>query len=311
MEIRKAVIFGATGATGKHIARELHNHGIVTRVVSRSHFNLDRVFADMDVETVVADLQDESAAKQASDACEVIFHCVGLPVERFRDHIPISRNTISAMQAAGARGILVSSFWSYGPTQTHPVSEAHPRHPKSKKERIRKEQEDIFLEAGAAVTILPDFYGPDTEIGFLNPALRAIEAGETANWIGNLDRPRELIYVPDAAFPIVELALRNEAYGERWNVAGPGAVTPRQLIERAAAYCGTKPRVRTANRPLLTLLGLFNSQLRAIKELYSLYMNPPILDTSRLRSLIGDYPVTPYEEGIRKTIDWIRENPKS
>jgi nucleoside-diphosphate-sugar epimerase len=161
------------------------------------------------------------------------------------------------------------------------------------------------------VTILPDFYGPDAEIGFLNPALRAIAAGKRANWIGKLNGLRELIYVPDAAFPIVELALRDEAYGERWNVAGAGAVTPRRLIERAAAYCGTKPKVRTANRPLLTLLGLFNLQVRAIKELYPLYMNPPILETSKLRGLIGNYPVTSYEEGIRKTIDWIRESPKS
>lgn len=169
----------------------------------------------------------------------------------------------------------------------------------------------MFQAAGAAVAILPDFYGPDAEIGFFNPALRAIEAGKTANWIGKLDGLRELIYVPDAAFPIVELAVRDTAYGQRWNVAGPGPVTPRRLIEIAAQYCETKPRVRTANRPLLTLLGLFNSDVRAIRELYPLYMNPPILDASKLKGLIGEYPFTSYEEGIRKTIDWIRENRKS
>jgi len=84
------------------------------------------------------------------------------------------------------------------------------------------------------VTILPDFYGPDAEIGLLNRALRAIEAGKTANWIGKLGGLRELIYVSDAAFPIVELARYDIAYGERWNVAGPGAITPRQLLQMAA-----------------------------------------------------------------------------
>lgn len=41
MEIRKAVIFGATGAMGKALARELRTRGIRTRVVSRSHSNLE------------------------------------------------------------------------------------------------------------------------------------------------------------------------------------------------------------------------------------------------------------------------------
>jgi nucleoside-diphosphate-sugar epimerase len=85
---------------------------------------------------------------------------------------------------------------------------------------------------------LPDFYGPNAEIGFLNPTLRAIEAGKIANWIRKLDGLRELIYVPDAALPIVELTQYDIAYGERWNGAGAGAITPRQLLEMTAAYCG-------------------------------------------------------------------------
>jgi nucleoside-diphosphate-sugar epimerase len=59
------------------------------------------------------------------------------------------------------------------------------------------------------------------------------------------------------------------------------------------------------------MLGLFNAQLREIKELYPLYMNPPILNAAKLKGLIGNYPVTSYEQGIRKTIRWIRENSKS
>jgi uncharacterized protein YbjT (DUF2867 family) len=50
MEIRKAVIFGATGATGRQIARELLRRDIRTRVVSRSRTNLEGAFGGMDVE---------------------------------------------------------------------------------------------------------------------------------------------------------------------------------------------------------------------------------------------------------------------
>ena len=158
MEIRKAVIFGATGATGKQIARELLRRDIKTRVVSRNRSNLEGAFGGMAVESVVANLRDPEAAGRAADSCHVIFHCVGLPVERFRDHLSISKNTIRAMQATGAKGVLIGSFWSYGPSQSNPIHESQPRRPRSEKERIRKDQEDMFQAAGAVVTILPDFY---------------------------------------------------------------------------------------------------------------------------------------------------------
>jgi len=267
---------------------------------------LEEAFSGVEVEVVEADLKSPEAAKRAADSCQVIFHCVGVPVQRFGDHLPLARNTAAAMLSTGARGVLIGSFWSYEPILGNPVPETHPRLSKTQKGRIRQEQEDILQEAGAAVTILPDFYGPFADQGFLNPALRAVDAGKTADWIGDLDRTRELIYVPDCAFPIVELATRESAYGERWNVVGPGSITPRELFRIVEAYCGKEPRVRTAGRFLLNLLSLVISDLREIRELYPLYMNPPLLDSRKLRALIGDYPVTSYEQGIEQTVDWIR-----
>ncbi len=307
MQIDKVAVLGATGATGFYLTRELLKRQIQVRVVSRSREHLETRFRGLDVEVVPADLTDPEATQRAAETCDLLFHCVGLPVDRFSDHLVISRHVVGAAQAAGARLVLLGAFWSYGPTRSNPVKEEGPRRPSAVKARIRKEQEDLFQTAGAAVAILPDFYGPLADIGFVNPALRAIVAGKAANWIGNLDRPRELIYVPDLGFPIVELAMREDAYGERWNVAGPGAVIPRYLFETAGKLCGREPKVRIANSIMLAVLGLFNRDIRAMRELYPIYMHPPILDARKLRRLIGDYPVTSYEEGIRRTLEWIRE----
>ncbi|MEJ2082590.1 MAG: NAD-dependent epimerase/dehydratase family protein [Acidobacteriota bacterium] len=307
MQIDKAAVLGATGATGFYLTRELLRRQIHVRVVSRSREHLEARFRGLDVEIVPADLMDPEAASRAVETCDLLFHCVGLPVDRYPDHLVITRNVVEAARKANARCLLLGAFWSYGPARSNPVKEDGPRNPTSLKARIRMEQEDLFQMAGAAVAILPDFYGPQADIGFVNPALRAIAAGKPANWIGTLDRPRELIYVPDLGFPIVELALREEAYGERWNVSGPGAVIPRDLFETAGRLCGREPKIRVANRLLLAVFGLFNRDVRALRELYSLYMHPPILDARKLHHLIGDYPITSYEEGIRRTLEWIRE----
>lgn len=307
MQIEKAAVLGATGCTGFYLTRELLRREIHVRVVSRSRDNLEERFRGLDVEMHSADLSDAAATRRATDGCGLLLHCVGLPMDRFPDHLVISRNVIAAARETKARMTLLSSFWSYGPTRSNPVKEEGPRRPGAVKSRIRKEQEDLFQAAGGVVAILPDFYGPRADIGFVNLALRALAAGKAANWIGDLDWPRELIYVPDLAFPVVELSLREEAGGERWNVGGPGAVIPRYLFETAGELCGRSPKVRTANRLLLAILGLVNRDVRSMRELYPLYLHPPILDGRKLRRLIGDYPVTSYEEGIRRTLEWIRD----
>lgn len=58
----RAVVFGATGTTGREIVRELRRRDIATRAVSRSSEKLARDFGDLDVERHAADLADPSAA---------------------------------------------------------------------------------------------------------------------------------------------------------------------------------------------------------------------------------------------------------
>jgi nucleoside-diphosphate-sugar epimerase len=78
------------------------------------------------------------------------------------------------------------------------------------------------------------------------------------------------------------------------------------MLETAARERGTKVKVRVANRPILALLSLVNSEIRGIKDLYTLYMSPPILDGSKLRRLLGDFPATLYHAGVSRTLEWLR-----
>lgn len=307
MDIKKALVLGATGATGKNITRELVRRKINVRVSSRNRNRLQQAFGDLPVEIYPLNLSDGEAARRAAEGCDLLFHCVGLPAGRFQDHLDLTRNTVAAMRASGAGGLLISSFWSYWPLPGRSVQESDSRRPESEKGIIRRDQEDLFRDSGGAVAILPDFYGPEVDIGLLNPALQAICHGKTANWIGEVDHPRELIFVPDCGFPLVELASHDEAFGQSWNVPGADAATARDLFQLAADHCGTSPRFRTAGPGMLKLLGLFSAQIRAMQEMYPLYRKAPLLDGSKLQRLIGKWPSTPYSEGIPKTIEWLRK----
>ncbi|MGD2215676.1 MAG: NAD(P)H-binding protein [Gemmatimonadales bacterium] len=302
--MERAAVFGATGATGRELVRELCRRGVDVRAVSRSPENLERHFGQLDVERRAADLNDAAAAVEVAAGCDLIFHCVGLPMERFADHVTLTRHTAAAMSAHSARGVLVTSYWSYGPGDDAPMSEDRGLAPGSEAARVRKEQEGVMLDAGACVARLPDFFGPGAEISPANDALRSLHAGKAVLWPGDPDAPRDLIFIPDAGRQLCELATREEVYGQAWNVPGSGAERPRATLELAARIKGVRLRLRRGRRWMLTLAGLFDRDIRAFKDVLPLYEQPAILDTTRFRRLVKDCRTTPYEEAIRRTFAW-------
>ena len=92
---------------------------------------------------------------------------------------------------------------------------------------------------------LPDFHGPHADIGLANPVFRAALAGKTANWVGPDNTPHEFVYVPDTGPAIVDLALREDCYGEAWNYGGPGAINTMDFITRIYRAAGVDRRGST------------------------------------------------------------------
>lgn len=302
--MKKAAVLGATGATGREIARELVRRGVPVRVVSRSAENLARDFGDLDVERHAADLVDPHAARAAAADADLLFHCVGLPAETMHLLGPIAENVAATTTETGARGVLVTSYWSYEPVRETPIREDHPREPRAVKCRYRKEEEDAFAAAGAAVVCLPDFYGPgaSAEVSLLNQAVRSIATGMPANWVGSLDAERDFLYLPDLGRPIVDLALADGDVSGRWHLTGSGAAVPRDLLAAAAKAAGAPLKVRRLGPGLAFALGLVSRQIRALRELIPLYSNPAVMDGAKLRARIGEWPVTPYAESIPATL---------
>ena len=308
MDIGKAVVFGATGATGRSITAELVARGIPVRVVSRSEQNLERDFGALDVERHAADVTDAGAATRAADGCDVIIVAVGAHLPHFAVHIQVARATVAAMQATSARCLLITGYWAFAPIRALPLRESSPRNPTNVKTRLRKQQEDILHGAGAGIVHLPDFYGPGVSptSAMLNGAMQSVLNGKTAMWPGDPEAVREFIYMPDVGPAVCDLAAHEEAYGEGWIVAGAGPITPRRAVQAAAAYAGAKANVRPVPRVMIKLAGLFNRNIRAFQDVLPIYQAPVYYDASKARALLGTLSITPYERGLAATVDWLR-----
>lgn len=304
--MNKAVILGATGPTGNELARVLTGRGVDTRVVSRSAERLDAMFGDVSVERAAHDLLSSEGAARAVAGCDTAFVCVGLPLDQIEAHGEIARRVTDAAGVTGTRIVHVSSYWGYLPQQGPVISEDHPRRGGGLPIRARREAEDLYGAAGAAVVNLPDFYGPYVHVSTLQMALREAVAGKPMRWVGGRTVAREYVYIPDAMRIVVDLALRDEAYGRRWVVPTAGPLNANDVADIAERALGRPVKVQAAGLWLLRAMSLFSSQLRALLPLLPSYASPVHYDGSRLQRLIGEVPATPYAMGIGSTLEWLQ-----
>jgi len=148
-----------------------------------------------------------------------------------------------------------------------------------------------------AIFLLPvNLYGPGDnfhpDTSHVIPALvrkcvEAVEAGkaEITCW-GDGSPSREFLYVGDCADGIIAAAERYDK-PEPVNLGSGREITIKDLVERIAAVVGFRGRiVWDATRP--------NGQPRRC------------LDVSRAEREFGFHATTPFDEGLRKTIEWYR-----
>ncbi|MBV8155986.1 MAG: NAD(P)H-binding protein [Candidatus Eremiobacteraeota bacterium] len=305
-------LFGAGGAIGHVLARELDRESISYRVVGR---NVERLKKDFpNAEAASADFFSGEGVAGAAKGIDTVFYLAGAPYTEFEKHPVMVRHALDGAQAAGVRRFVhVAPVYSYGPALATPVSESQPHRPETKKGRYRLEQEQAVLERNGPelatlVVHLPDFYGPHADLSYANAFMREALAGKTASFVGPLNVKREFIYVPDAAAPLLQLASLDDAYGRCWNLGGQeiGAQT---FVDTVYSTLRTKPKMRSVSKFMLQTIGIGVPFMREVAEMYYLFEGGFILDDSALRRHLGDYSKTSFADGIATTIEWMKATP--
>ena len=72
---------------------------------------------------------------------------------------------------------------------------------------------------------------------------------------------------------------------------------------------GQEPKIRVANGMLLTMLALFNSDMRRLKkEKVYQFTTPWLVDSSKYERTFGK-EVTPHQDAVRETVAWFKDHP--
>src|SRR4051812_20908693 len=298
------VVLGATGGAGHALVTELARQGRRVRAVSRRASEP----WPKGVEAVTADILRADEVRKACRDAAVVYHAANVPYSQWQQVLPaMTESVIAGASAADAVLVVVDNLYMYGPPGA-PLTEDSPRQASGPKGQLRARLEDTFLAAhttgrvGVAIGRGSDFYGPHANSAATLLAIEPALRGKTASWLGSLDAPHPLSYLPDFARGLVTLGTNARAWGEVWHIPSGPPVTGRTFIAEVFEALGQPPRMRRLGRGMLTLAGLVNRQIREAREVLYQFEQPFVMDASKFERVFGG-SVTPLREGVRQTID--------
>ena len=321
-----ALVTGGHGFVGSHLARELLSRGEVVRVLDRPgprtadvggirRSGLDLLGIRDDIELVEADLRDVAGVTGAVAGVDSVFHLaaqtiVGVaresPLDTFEVNVRGAWNVFEACRAAEVGRILfASSDKAYGSSPELPYLEDFPLRASFPYD-ASKAAADIVARSYArayglplAVTRFANVYGggdlnfsrlvPETVVAVLDgrrPVIRSDGSPE-----------RDFLHVDDAvaAYLAIAAALEsNGTAGQAFNAGGDRPHSVREVVELVAAAGGgeVEPYYEGEGNPD----GEIDRQF---------------VDSTKLRELTGWRPDVELADGLRRTLDWYRENPEA
>lgn len=308
----KHVVFG-TGAIGTALADALVDQGHEVVAVNRS----GHAATASGVEVIAGDAIDRAFTKSVAEGAEVIYQCLNPPYTKWPELFPaLQAGVFDAAAASGAKLVSLENLYMYGPTDGAPLTEDLPYAATGSKGKVRARMAQDLLDAHqsgivrVAMGRASDYFGPRGLVSAMGervfyPAL----AGKKASVMGDPDQPHTYSYIPDIAAGLATLGSDERADGKAWHLPNAPAETTRGFIEGVFAATEADPQIQAMPRFMMNLVGLFNGNVRELKEMMYEFEEPFVVDSSAFESTFGQ-SATPLEEAISTTVDWFRENPK-
>ncbi|MGB8982899.1 MAG: GDP-mannose 4,6-dehydratase, partial [Anaerolineales bacterium] len=255
------------------------------------------------------DLRDLDAVHKSVKGCELVFHLGALisipysylhPVEVAESNFIGTLNVLIACHDFGVQRLLhTSTSEVYGTARTAMIDESHPLQGQSpysaSKIGADKLAESFYCTYELPVVTVRPFntYGPRQSARAVIPAIitQAI-AGNTIR-LGSTNTIRDFTYVGDTVNGFLCAAIAKDVDGRTFNLGTGDAISIASLAERIIQKVGTQAKVEVD-------LARLRPPKSEVKRLLS--------DNSLARECLGWKPTVNLDDGLDRTIVWIREN---
>ncbi len=307
------LVTGGAGFIGSHIAEELLRRGDKVRIIDNlstgKRENVEALHGP--VEFIEADLCDERAVRKAVAGCEFVFHEAAIPSVPRSIEDPLGSNRasvdgtlkllIAARDAKVRRLVYASSSSVYGDTPTLPKHESMPTVPISPYGVAKLTAEHycrVFTICYGFETVSLRYFnvfGPRQDpksmyAGVIPVFVRELLAGRAPTIFGDGAQTRDFTYVANVVQANLKAAAAPKAAGGVFNAGAGGQVSVNELYLLIARILGvTSPAVLAPERS------------GDIRHSYA--------DISAARDVLGYRPDLSVEDGLRRTIEWLKTVP--
>ncbi len=313
----KALVTGASGFIGSHLVELLVREGYSVRAMTRytsenRRGNLALLPPDIleHVEVYPADLRDAEAVSLAVDGVDVIFHLGAIisipysyqhPEETVSVNIQGTLNVLQAMRQHGtARGVIVSTSEVYGSAKYVPIDEKHPLQPQSPYAATKIGAEALSISfqrtyETPVVVIRPfNTYGPRQSTRAVIPTIITQALTKPVVSLGAIHTVRDYTYAADTARGLMLGSRSDAALGQVVNLGTGQSVRIGDVAQKIIDLIG-RPVTISANEGQRLRPGA--SEVQRLES-----------DNRLAASLFGWSPQVSLEDGLGRTIAWMRDH---
>ncbi len=306
------LVTGGAGFIGSHIAEALVNRGMKVRVIDNFSTGLRKNISHLldKIEFVEDDIRDLDVCRRIMEDVSVVLHQAAVPSVPRSVEDPLTSHTanvdgtfnllLAARDAGVKRFVYAASSSAYGDTEILPKYEKilpQPKSPYAVNKLVGEYYCKVFYDCFGLQTISLRYFNvfgprqnPKSQYAAAIPAfVTAILEDRPPTVFGDGEQSRDFTYIENVVEANLLAAGAPEVHGEVVNIACGQSVTVNEIIRKV------------------------NELLK--KDIKPVYTDPrpgdvkhSLADISLAKEIIGYEPKVYFDEGLKRAIDWYKEN---
>jgi nucleoside-diphosphate-sugar epimerase len=303
------LVTGGAGFIGSHLTEELIRRGervrVVDSLITGNRANLAHV---QGVDFVEGDLAELDVATRAVRGVDYVLHQAAIPsvprsvedpITSNRANIDSTLNVLVAARDAGVKRVVYAgSSSAYGNTPTLPKHEEMPPNPLSPyalQKLVGEQYMQMFTTLYGLETVTIRYFnvfGPRQDpsspySGVISLFARRLLENKAPTIYGDGEQTRDFTYVANVVDGVLRAVKAPAASGHVINVATGTSISLNRLFQVMRELTGSRVDVQYAA-----------PRSGDVKD--------SLADITKARKLLGYSPSVPFEEGLKKTVEWYR-----